>query len=104
MPIHEHQPTLQGRTFLWGGIGLGAVFLAALLTRGFGFLGGSVKGIADPELMVRQGDQIVVPSGSARRTQVSPGPAWSESVSLKLSLPAVVESDPARTAAVLTPL
>jgi membrane fusion protein, heavy metal efflux system len=31
-------------------------------------------------------------------------PASSESVSLKLSLPAVVESDPARTAAVLTPL
>jgi membrane fusion protein, heavy metal efflux system len=104
MPIHEHQPTSRGRAFLWGGIGLGVVFLAALLTRGFGLLGGSGREVAGPELMVRQGDRIVVPEGSALRKELSVMPASAQTVNVKLLLPAVVESDPARTAAVLTPL
>ena len=36
MPIHEHEPSFRGRAFLWGGIGLGVLFLAAMFTRGFG--------------------------------------------------------------------
>jgi cobalt-zinc-cadmium efflux system membrane fusion protein len=104
MPLHEHEPTLRGRAFLWGGVGLGVLFLAVFLTRGFGLLGGSGKGTEAPELMVRQGNKILVPEGSALRDRLSVMPAAAQAVSAKLVLPGVVESDPARTAAVLTPL
>jgi cobalt-zinc-cadmium efflux system membrane fusion protein len=104
MPIHDHEPSFRGRAFLWGGVGLGLLFLAAVFTRGFGLLGGSGKAAEEPASMVRQGDKIFVPDGSALRSRLSVMPASSEPVSAKLLLPAVVESDPARTAAVLTPL
>jgi cobalt-zinc-cadmium efflux system membrane fusion protein len=104
MPLHEHEPTLRGRAFLWGGVGLGVLFLAVFLTRGFGLLGGPGKGTEAPELMVRQGNKILVPEGSALRDRLSVMPAAAQAVSAKLVLPGVVESDPARTAAVLTPL
>ena len=104
MPIHEHEPTLRGRTFLWAGVGLGVLFLAALLTRGFGLLGGPAREAEGAASMVRRGDKIIVPEGSALRERLSVMPAASRPVSAKLVLPGVVESDPARTAAVLTPL
>jgi cobalt-zinc-cadmium efflux system membrane fusion protein len=104
MPIHDHQPSSRGRAFLWGGIGLGALFLAAILTHGFGLLGGPAKGAGEPALMTRQGDKILVPADSALRGRLSVMPASVQMVSAKLALPAVVESDPARTAVVLTPL
>jgi cobalt-zinc-cadmium efflux system membrane fusion protein len=104
MPIHEHEPTLRGRAFLWGGAGLGLLFLAALLTRGFGLLGGPGKSPQGPESIVRQGDKILVPAGSALRDRLTIMPAAAQAVSSKLVLPAIVEADPARTAAVLTPL
>jgi membrane fusion protein, heavy metal efflux system len=104
MPIHDHQPSFRGGAFLWGGIGLGLLLLAALLTHGFGLFGGKGRGTAEPELMVRQGEKILVPEGSALRARLSVMPVSLRSLSPKLSLPAVVESDPARTAAVLTPL
>jgi cobalt-zinc-cadmium efflux system membrane fusion protein len=104
MAIHDHQPSFRGAAFLWGGIGLGLLLLAALLTHGFGLLGGSGKGAAGPELMVRQGDKITVPPGSSLRARLTVMPAAAQPVSPKLLLPGVVESDPARTAAVLTPL
>jgi cobalt-zinc-cadmium efflux system membrane fusion protein len=104
MAIHDHQPSSRGRAFFWGGIGLGLVFLAALFTHGFGLLGPSVKGGGPPDLMTRQGDKILVPEGSALRNRLSVMPALVEPVGAKLLLPAVVESDPARTAAVLPPL
>ena len=104
MPIHDHEPSFGGRAFLWGGLVLGLLFLAALFTRGFGLLSGSGKGAGEPALLVRQGDKILVPEGSALRSRLSVMPAPTQAVSAKLLLPAVVESDPARTAAVLTPL
>jgi cobalt-zinc-cadmium efflux system membrane fusion protein len=104
MPIHDHEPSFRGKAFLWGGIALGILFLAALLTRGFGLFGGAGKSDEPAALMVRQGDRIVVPEGSALRQALSLQPATARSVNAKLALPAVVESDPARTAAVLTPL
>jgi cobalt-zinc-cadmium efflux system membrane fusion protein len=104
MPLHDHEPTFQGRAFLWGGIGLGLLLLAALLTHGFGLLGRSGKSDEPPALMVRQGDKILVPEGSALRNRLTVMPAAAEQVSAKLVLPGTVESDPARTAAVLTPL
>jgi len=67
-------------------------------------LGGAGKGAAEPELMVRSGDKIIIPEGSALRSRLSVMPAPAKPVSPRLILPAIVESDPARTAAVLTPL
>jgi len=103
MPIHDHQPTRRGGAFLWGGIGLGTLLLAILLTHGFGLFSGG-KAAAAPSLMTRQGDKIIVPEGSALRSRMSVITAAAQAVKPKLQLPAVVESDPARTAAVLTPL
>jgi membrane fusion protein, heavy metal efflux system len=104
MPIHDHQPSSRGRAFFWGGLGLGVVFLVALVTRGFGLWGGSAKGPEAPALMVRQGDRIIVPAGSALRDRLSVMPASTQPVSPDLVLPAVVESNPARTALVLPAL
>jgi cobalt-zinc-cadmium efflux system membrane fusion protein len=104
MPIHEHEPTARGRAFLWGGLALGLLFLIACLTRGFGLFAGSANGARAPELMLKQGDKIIVPEGSALRARLGIMAAPLQAVSAKLVLPAVVESDPARTAPVLTPL
>ena len=103
MPIHDHMPTRRGGAFLWGGIGLGILLLALLLTHGFGLLS-SGKTRAGPDLMTRQGDKIIVPEGSSLRSRLSVMAATAQTVRPKLQLPAVVESDPSRTAAVLTPL
>src|ERR1700723_1929612 len=104
MPIHDHEPNFRGGVFLWGGIGLGLLLLVTLLTQGFGLLNRSDKGSSTPDLMVRQGDKIVVPEGSALRSRLTVMAASTQALSPKLLLPAVVESDPARTATVLTPL
>jgi cobalt-zinc-cadmium efflux system membrane fusion protein len=104
MPIDDHEPSFRGRAFLWGGLGLGVLFLAALFTRGFGLWSGSGKGTQEPAAVVHQGDKILVPEGSALRNRLTVEPAPLRAVSGKLVLPAVVESDPARTASVLTPL
>jgi cobalt-zinc-cadmium efflux system membrane fusion protein len=104
MAIHEHEPTFRGKAFLWAGVGLGLLFLAAFLTRGFGLLGGSGKAAAEPQALVRQGDKITVPEGSALRERLSVMPAAVQTIGAKLVLPGIVEADPARTAAVLTPL
>jgi cobalt-zinc-cadmium efflux system membrane fusion protein len=101
MPIYDHQPSSRGSAFLWGGIGLGLVFLVAVFTHGFGLLGGSAKGGGEPELLTRQGDKILVPEGSALRSRLATQPAPEQAISAKMVLPAVVESDPARTALVL---
>jgi cobalt-zinc-cadmium efflux system membrane fusion protein len=104
MPIHEHAPSNQGQAFFWGGVALGLLFLVLFLTKGFGLLGGSGKGPEGPELMVRQGDRIVVPEGSALRSRLTIQPASAQAVNPKLVLPGVVETDPARTAAILPAL
>src|SRR5208282_5491910 len=96
MPIHDHEPSFRGRAFLWGGVGLGLLFVAAMFTRGFGLLGGAGHGAEPPALMIRQGDKIFVPEGSALRNDLSVMPAVSKPVSGVMVLPAVVEADPAR--------
>jgi cobalt-zinc-cadmium efflux system membrane fusion protein len=104
VPIHDHEPSFQGRAFLWGGVALGVLFLAALFTHGFGLLNRSGKGGEPPASMVRRGDKIIVPEGSALRDRLTIEPAAAQPVDPKLVLPAVVESDPARTALVLPAL
>jgi cobalt-zinc-cadmium efflux system membrane fusion protein len=104
MPIHDHEPSLRGGAFLWGGIALGLLFLIGVLTHGFGLLGPSKGSAAAPELMLRQGDKIIVPEGSALRSRLSVEPAAARPINPKLVLPAIVESDPARTASVLPAL
>jgi cobalt-zinc-cadmium efflux system membrane fusion protein len=79
------------------------LFAAALFTHGFGLLHESVKSAA-PDLMTRQGNRIFVPEGSALRNRLSVMQAPVQPVTPKLVLPAVVESDPARTAAIFPPL
>ncbi|HEX9139353.1 MAG TPA: efflux RND transporter periplasmic adaptor subunit [Steroidobacteraceae bacterium] len=95
--------TRQGRTFMWGGTALGALLLVGLFTHGFGLLGGSGSG-TDAPLVVRQGDRITVPEHSPLRKRLTVIQVQAEQFSPKLVLPGIVESDPARTAAVLPPL
>ena len=104
MQIHDHAPNAWGRSFLWGGILLGLLLVTVLLTHGFGLLGTGKPADTGPAMLVRQGTQIVIPESSPLRKRLTVTPAHAEAVSAKLVLPAVVESDPARTAAVLTPL
>lgn len=104
MQIHDHAPNAWGRSFLWGGIVLGVLLVAAFLTDGFGLLGSKKVADSGPSMMERQGDKIVVPESSPLRKRLTVTAVHAESVSAKLLLPATVESDPARTAAVLTPL
>jgi len=103
MPIDEHQPTSRGRAFLWGGLGLGVLFLAAVWSGGFGLRAGKNAPQAT-ELMVRKGDKIIVPEGSALRERLQVAPAIARPTGAQLLFPGMVESDPTRTAAVLTPL
>ena len=99
----ERGGTPLGRAFLWGGVALGALLVILLFTKGFGlFSGGS-----SPEeqlLLIHKGDKIIIPEGSLLREELRIEPARAEPVSPRLNLPAVVESDPSRTAAVLTPM
>jgi membrane fusion protein, heavy metal efflux system len=104
MELDNHTPTARGRAFFWGGIVLGVILLVSLLTHGFGLLGNRNGGQEQAPSMLRQGNQIIVPAGSTLRERLTVMPAQVESVRAKLSLPAVVESDPTRTSTVLTPL
>ncbi len=103
MELDNHTPTARGRAFLWGGIALGALLVAALVTHGFGLLGGQ-HAPGEAPLVVHQGDKIIVPPGSSLRNRLTVMAVQAQTVRAKLLLPAIVESDPTRTAAVLTPL
>jgi cobalt-zinc-cadmium efflux system membrane fusion protein len=104
MPIHDHQPAFRGRAFFWGGIILGVLLVAVLLTHGFGLLRPAAKPDEGPAWSVRQGDKIVVPEGSPLRSRLSVATAAAATVNTRLVLPAMVEADPARTASVIPQL
>jgi membrane fusion protein, heavy metal efflux system len=103
MPIHDHTPTALGRSFMWGGLILGLLLIALLYTQGFGLWKPSIRP-EPPAAMVRQGNRITIPDGSPLRSRVTVMAVSAQAVNDKLILPAVVESDPARTASVLPPL
>jgi cobalt-zinc-cadmium efflux system membrane fusion protein len=104
MNIEEHAATTRGRAFLWGGIVLGLILAAALMTHGFGLLGAGKATSSEATPLIRQGERIIVPEGSPLRSRLTVSPARAEEISAKLVLPGIVESDPARTAAVLSPV
>jgi membrane fusion protein, heavy metal efflux system len=104
MQTTEHPASAWGRGFLWGGIVLGVLLAVLLVTRGFGLLGPRQTADNEPALMVHKADKILVPDGSSLRERLTVAPAKAEAVSARLELPGIVESDPARTAAILTPL
>jgi cobalt-zinc-cadmium efflux system membrane fusion protein len=104
MSTHHHEPSSRGRAFLWAGAALGLLLVAALLARSFGWLSGSGKAEPEPAVMLRQGDKIIIPEGSPLRNRLTVMPASAQPISSKLVLPGMVEADPTRTAAVLTPL
>jgi membrane fusion protein, heavy metal efflux system len=104
MESNEHPATAWGRGFLWGGIVLGVILVALMLTHGFGLLTPRSSGDNGPVQMVRKDDKILIPDGSALRARLTVAPVQAESVSPRLELPGIVESDPARTATVLSPL
>ncbi|HEX4598836.1 MAG TPA: efflux RND transporter periplasmic adaptor subunit [Burkholderiaceae bacterium] len=104
MSTDSRSTALLGRVFLWGGIVLGLVLVGALLTRGFGLLAAPPSAGGDAPTVLHRADKVIVPEGSPLRERLLVVPAPSESVSAKVELPGVVEADPARTAAVLSPL
>lgn len=101
--LNEHVTSARGRRFFWGGIAAGVLLVVLLLTHGFGLLANRANEAPAPSL-VHQGDRIVIPEGSALRTRLTVTAARAEPVSARWMLPGVIEADPARTAAVLTPL
>lgn len=104
MKLHEHEATPRGRAFFWGGIALGLVLVVVLLTHGFGLLSGGNNAPAEEGFMVRQGEKIIVPEHSPLRQRLTVEAARAQSTDPKLVLPGIVESDPSRTAAVLSPV
>ena len=69
MDNHDHTPNARGSTYLWGGVALGALLLAALLTGGFGLFSGGKSGGNEAALLERQGNKVIVPSGSPLRDE-----------------------------------
>ena len=104
MALHDHVADRSGSLFLWGGILLGALLLVLALTHGFGLFAGQPGGAGAPELMTRRGTGIFVPEGSALRSRLTVAAVAAEEFASTLVLPAAVEADPARTAAVLPSL
>jgi membrane fusion protein, heavy metal efflux system len=100
-PAHDHSVTPRGRAFLWGGIGAGVLLVAALLTHGFGLLGGRGSSGEQAPLLVHQGNRIFVPENSPLRQRLRVIPAPAVPTSNVISAPGIVESDPVRTVVVL---
>ena len=98
---HDHSATPRATAFLWGGIGLGVLLVLFLLTHGFGLLS---HGGSQPEapVLVRHGNLIFVPESSALRQRLTVMPAPTRLESGRISAPGLVETDPARTVAVLS--
>ena len=103
MATHDHLPTARGNAFLWGGVALGIILVAGLLTHGFGLFASRGTAAETPAL-IHRGNQILVPDGSPLRARLTVAPAVAVLSSGRWVLPGIVEADPARTAAVLTPL
>ena len=104
MVMRENARLSSGWLYVGAGVLLGVLVIIGLVTKGFGVFGEGLAEIVEVPLMIRQGDKIVVPEGSALRDHLVVDAAKTEAVRAKLVLPGFVEADPAHTAAVLPPL
>jgi cobalt-zinc-cadmium efflux system membrane fusion protein len=104
MREYDQPPTRSGWLYLVGGVVVGLVILAGLLTHGFGLAAPGKSETVEEAAYKRDGERIIVPENSPLRQRLSVAPVASRAVDARLILPAVVEADPARTAAVLSPL
>jgi membrane fusion protein, heavy metal efflux system len=104
MKLHDHAATPLGRAFLWGGIVLGVILMLLLVTGGFGLLSKGVAATPGDEAMIRKGARIIVPEHSPLRDRLAVAPAQAQGTAEKLVLPGIVESNPAATAVVLSPV
>jgi membrane fusion protein, heavy metal efflux system len=101
--IHDHSATPAGRAFLLGGLALGLLLVIALLTHGFGLFAGHSGSGEEAPLLVHQGNRIFVPESSPLRQRLTVMAAAAQPESPLIHAPGIVESDPARTVAVLPP-
>src|SRR5579863_4415327 len=101
--IIDQPATPRGRAFLWGGLVLGVLLVMLLYTHGFGLFAGH-PAPEPPPLVEHRGERLFVPESSALRARLTIARVDEVPVGGQLLLPAVVESDPARTAALLSPL
>ena len=92
-----------GGRYLWAGVAVGLAVIALLYAGKAGWFGGQEKA-AEPAPFTRQDGKITVPKESPLRERIAFAPAATRSIGGKLSVPAVVEADPARSVAVLPPL
>ena len=99
---HDHSATPRASAFLWGGVVLGVLVVVVLLTHGVGLLS---RGGSPPEApaVVRHGNQIFVPESSALRQRLTVMPAPTRLQSGRITAPGMVEANPVRTVAVLSP-
>ena len=98
---HDHSATPRASAFLWGSIALGVLLVLLLVTHGFGLLGRRGGGGSEAPAMVRQGQRIFIPENSPLRQRLTVMPAPTQLQSGTITAPGIVESDPARTVAVL---
>src|SRR5580693_7608708 len=89
---------------MWGGILLGVLFVLIMYSNGFGLFGRNDHAAGESGALVRKGDSIFIPEGSALRARVAVQAASAQPVSPELLTPGIVEADPAVTAAVMAPL
>ncbi|MCY4757052.1 efflux RND transporter periplasmic adaptor subunit [Pelomonas aquatica] len=69
-----------------------------------GLLLGAAMAVAGPGLLVRKGDALFVPEGSPLRARIAVDTVRTAGLPHELSVPAVVEADPASSFQVLAPL
>jgi cobalt-zinc-cadmium efflux system membrane fusion protein len=105
VPEAERPSSLAGRAALPIGILAGLLLIAGLYTQGFGLLAGPPPvAPEDTNAQHEPNGRVRVPDGSPLRDRITVAPVQTEDVAGSLLLPGIVESDPARTQPVLTPL
>ena len=93
-----------GGRYLWAGLAVGILIIALLQAGKAGWFGGHEAPPAPAPLQHQDDGKIVIPKDSPLRSHIAVAPAATRSVGAKLSVPATIEADPARTIAVTPPL
>jgi cobalt-zinc-cadmium efflux system membrane fusion protein len=93
-----------GGGYLWAGLVVGLLIIGALYAGKAGWFGGKDKAEEAPPAFQRQQGKIFIPKDSPLRSRIVTAAAGSREIGAKLVVPGIVEVDPARSDAVLTPL